>query len=84
MEMRLKMRDGVVVVARFEGEGCAVSLGTTDMLMEKIKGKKVMEILEWDGDEVVKNLSGEMGEGRQKCQMLGWKTLVELLNKEVK
>ena len=84
IEMGLKVRDGRVVEARFEGEGCAVSLGTTSMLMEKIEGRKIKEILGWKGDEIVKNLSGEMGEGRRKCQMLGWETLVELLDKEVK
>lgn len=84
VEMRLKVRDGVVVVARFEGEGCAVSLGITSMLMEKVEGKEVAEILGWDGDEVMRGLGGKMGEGRKKCQMLGWETLVELLDKEVK
>lgn len=81
VEMGLRVRDGVVVKAKFEGEGCAVSLGTTSMLMEKVEGKKVIEILGWDGDEVMKGLSGKMGEGRKKCQMLGWETLMKLLSK---
>lgn len=83
VEMGLRVRDGVIEEAKFEGEGCAVSLGTTSMLMEKIEGKKMVEVLSWDGDEVMKGLSGEMGEGRKKCQMLGWETLMELLDKEV-
>lgn len=82
VEMSLRVKDRVVEEARFEGQGCAVSLGITSMLMEKIEGKKVEEVLGWSGVEVVEELSGEMGEGRKKCQMLGWETLLELLSKE--
>ena len=81
VEMGLRVRDGVVVEAKFEGEGCAVSLGTTSMLMETVEGKKVIEMLKWDGGEVMRGLSGKIGEGRKKCQMLGWETLVKLLSK---
>lgn len=82
VEMSLKVKDGVIEEARFEGQGCAVSLGITSMLMEKIEGEKVEEVLRWSGAEVVEELSGKMGEGRKKCQMLGWETLLELLSKE--
>ena len=82
VEMGLRIKEGVIEEARFEGQGCAVSLGITSMLMEKIEGKRVEEVLGWDGVEVVEGLSGKMGEGRKKCQMLGWETLLELLRKE--
>jgi len=82
LEMSLRIKKGVIEKARFEGEGCAVSLGSTSMLMEKIEGKKVERVLEWDGVEIMEELSGKMGEGRKKCQMLGWETLVELLSRK--
>lgn len=81
VKVELRINEGLVVEARFEGEGCAVSLGTISMLMEKLEGKRVTEILEWDGGEVMRGLSGKIGEGRKKCQMLGWETLMELLSR---
>jgi len=84
IKIKLRVKEGIVEKARFEGEGCAVSLGTTSMLMEKIEGKKVEEVLKWNSEETMKNLSGEIGGGRRKCQMLGWETLMELLDKKVK
>lgn len=81
LKVGLRVRDGVIEEARFEGEGCAVSLGITSMLMEKLEGKRVTEILEWDSGEVMRDLSGKMGEARKKCQMLGWEALMELLSK---
>ena len=82
VEMSLRVKDGVIEEAKFKGQGCAVSLGITSMLMEKVEGKKVEEVLGWSGVEVVEELSGKMGEGRKRCQMLGWETLLYLLNKE--
>ena len=82
VEMSLRIKEGVIEEARFEGQGCAVSLGTTSMLMEKVENNKVEDVLGWNGAEVVEELSGKMGEGRKKCQRLGWETLLELLSKE--
>ena len=55
IKIKLRVKERRIEEARFEGEGCAVSLGITSMLMEKIEGKKVKEILGWKGGEVVKN-----------------------------
>jgi len=84
VEVSLIVKDGVVEKARFKGEGCAVCLGSASMLMEKLEGEKVTEVEDWDGRKVMRKLTGEIGEGRRKCQMLAWETLKDLIKNEKK
>jgi nitrogen fixation NifU-like protein len=54
------VRDGVVVDAAFEGQGCSISQASASMMTEQLKGKKVEEV-----DQLVldfrKMMSGEDG-----------------------
>jgi nitrogen fixation protein NifU and related proteins len=42
--VHLTLRDGVVVDAGFEGEGCAISTASASLMTEAIKGRTVAEI----------------------------------------
>jgi nitrogen fixation NifU-like protein len=42
--VELKVVDGIVVDAAFDGHGCAISQATASMLMEEILGKTMEEI----------------------------------------
>ncbi|MBD8522674.1 Fe-S cluster assembly sulfur transfer protein SufU [Lysinibacillus sp. FSL R7-0073] len=46
IHLTLKVTDGVVEDARFEGEGCSISMSSASMMTQLIKGKKVDEALE--------------------------------------
>lgn len=45
IQLQLKIEDGLVVDARFVGEGCSISMASASMMTEAIKGQKVDEAL---------------------------------------
>ena len=46
IHLTLKVEDGVVQAAKFDGEGCSISMSSASMMTELVKGKKVEEALE--------------------------------------
>ncbi|MGE7751650.1 Fe-S cluster assembly sulfur transfer protein SufU [Lysinibacillus fusiformis] len=46
IHLTLKVTDGVVEDAKFDGEGCSISMSSASMMTQLIKGKKVDEALE--------------------------------------
>ncbi|WP_042353904.1 Fe-S cluster assembly sulfur transfer protein SufU [Bacillus rubiinfantis] len=45
IQLTFKVEDGVVQDAKFEGEGCSISMSSASMMTDAIKGKKVEEAL---------------------------------------
>ncbi|MCF3943242.1 Fe-S cluster assembly sulfur transfer protein SufU [Oceanobacillus alkalisoli] len=45
IQLQLKLEDGIVKDARFEGEGCSISMSSASMMTQAIKGKKVDDAL---------------------------------------
>ncbi|MBK8798332.1 MAG: SUF system NifU family Fe-S cluster assembly protein [Anaerolineales bacterium] len=73
--VELKIEDGVVVDAAFDGRGCAISQATASMLMEEIIGKSLDEIKAIDKEFILEMLGIEMGPVRLKCALLPLKAL---------
>jgi len=46
IHLTLKVKYGVVEDAKFDGEGCSISMSSASMMTQIIKGKKVEEALE--------------------------------------
>ncbi|TSI06853.1 Fe-S cluster assembly sulfur transfer protein SufU [Lysinibacillus sp. BW-2-10] len=46
IHLTLKLNDGIVEDAKFDGEGCSISMSSASMMTEVIKGKKLEEALE--------------------------------------
>ncbi|AKG03981.1 MULTISPECIES: Fe-S cluster assembly sulfur transfer protein SufU [Salimicrobium] len=46
IQLQLQLEDGVVNEAKFDGEGCSISLSSASMMTEAVKGKTVEEALE--------------------------------------
>lgn len=46
IHLTLKVTDGVVEDAKFDGEGCSISMSSASMMTQLIKGKKVEEAME--------------------------------------
>ena len=43
--LTLKVEDDIVVDAKFEGEGCSISMSSASMMTQAIKGKPIEEAL---------------------------------------
>lgn len=46
IHLTLKVNDGVVEDAKFDGEGCSISMSSASMMTQIVKGKKIEEALE--------------------------------------
>lgn len=46
IQLMLKVEDDIVVDAKFEGEGCSISMSSASMMTQAIKGKPIEEALE--------------------------------------
>ena len=73
--VELKVENGVVVDAAFDGHGCAISQATASMLMEEVMGKPLDEIKTWDKQYILDLLGIELGPVRLKCALLSLKAL---------
>lgn len=45
IQLTLKLEDGKVADAKFEGEGCSISMSSASMMTQAIKGKNIKEAL---------------------------------------
>ncbi|AIE61226.1 Fe-S cluster assembly sulfur transfer protein SufU [Bacillus methanolicus] len=45
IHLTMKVEDGKVIDAKFEGEGCSISLSSASMMTQAIKGKKIEDAL---------------------------------------
>jgi len=73
--IELKVADGTVVDAAFDGRGCAISQATASMLMEEIVGKPVDDLKQLDKAYILEMLGIEIGPVRLKCALLSLKVL---------
>lgn len=45
IQLTMKVEDGIVQDAKFEGEGCSISMSSASMMTQAVKGKKIEEAL---------------------------------------
>lgn len=74
IEVRLD-EEGRVQEARFEGEGCAISIAATDLLLESIQGMHIDELKALPKEYVFELLGLKLSPARVKCALLGFKVL---------
>jgi nitrogen fixation protein NifU and related proteins len=95
LRLYLKLENGIVKDASFEGSGCAISKASASLMTESVKGKtreEAMELLERFRDLITKDgpTSAELGKlavfcgvrdypARVKCATLCWHTLKSAL-----
>jgi nitrogen fixation NifU-like protein len=77
-EIRIDLRvdeNDVVTEALFEGQGCAISMASADLLVENIVGKPLSEIKDMSKEDILELLGIELGPVRLKCALLSLKVL---------
>ncbi len=72
--------EGRIGVARFDGQGCAISQAAASMLTEEIEGKSMAEARAMSRDDMLGLLQIPLTPARQKCGLLAWKTLQKALD----
>jgi len=58
MELYIKVRDGIIVDARFKTFGCGAAIATSSMVTEMVKGKRIEEALKISNKAVAEALDG--------------------------
>lgn len=75
VEIHAELDGETLKTLKFNGKGCAISLASTSMLTEDLKGKTIQEILKLPDEQILKRLGVEISAMRIKCALLGFKTL---------
>jgi nitrogen fixation NifU-like protein len=65
---------------RFAGRGCAISVASTSMLTELVKGRRAADVAEMSKDELLEDLP-PLTPVRLKCALLGLTTLKVALHR---
>ncbi|MBN1660344.1 MAG: iron-sulfur cluster assembly scaffold protein [Anaerolineae bacterium] len=68
----LRLLDGQVAAARFEGRGCALCLGAASILCEAVEGQPVEALAALDQAAFLADLQAEPRPARLKCALLPW------------
>ncbi len=71
----LKIDQGRVIDARFQGHGCSISQASASMLTEEIIGKTLDEVKQIDKQYLLDLLGIPLGPVRLKCALLSLKVL---------
>ena len=64
-----------ITEATFDGQGCAISQASADLLLESIQGKTLDEVKKLTKEEILDLLGIELGPVRLKCALLSLKVL---------
>lgn len=75
----LKVENSMVTNAKFEGSGCVISMGSADLLIDYLKGKKVGEIEAMGKKELLGIINIDPGPVRMHCATLSLKAVKEAL-----
>lgn len=73
----VRLSDGRVSEARFNGRGCVISMASASMLTEMILNKTVDELRELTDGDVFTMMGIELGPVRAKCGLLPLRVLQE-------
>ncbi|MCA9308619.1 MAG: iron-sulfur cluster assembly scaffold protein [Patescibacteria group bacterium] len=71
----LAIKDGVIKDYRYDGEACAVSLASAEILGEQIIGEPITKLISLTKEELLKLLGVQLTTSRVKCALLPLETL---------
>lgn len=68
--LNLDIKKNIIKDAKFSGSACAVSIISSDLLLEHIKGKTLEDVKKLEKDDLLKLLGLNLTTSRVKCAML--------------
>ena len=67
----LKVEDGKVLDFSFVGDGCAISVASTSIIGESLKGMELNDLENLENEKVYEMIGVPISPGRVKCALLG-------------
>jgi nitrogen fixation NifU-like protein len=64
---------GIIIDARFEGHGCAISMASADLMLESLLGKTIDDAKNLTKQDILNMLGIELSPVRLKCALLSLK-----------
>ncbi len=83
LRLKLDPTGQMIDSARFEGDGCAISMASTSMLTEHLVGVPVKEAESITRDNVLQFLGIPLSPVRVKCALTGFSALGKALHPEL-
>jgi len=69
MELYIKVKDGIIVDAKFKTFGCGAAIATSSIVTEMVKGKNIREALKISNKAVAEALDG-LPPAKMHCSVL--------------
>ena len=66
----VKLEDGKISDVKFKGNGCAISMASTSMMTDVLKGKTLEEVKKLSQEDIFEMLGIKLGIVRMKCGLL--------------
>ncbi len=81
IKLKVKLENGVIQKAMFEGSACAVSIISAEKLLDHIEGMKLKDALELTQEDLLEILNIDVSMSRLRCATLVLKALHKALLK---
>ncbi|MGC8587247.1 MAG: iron-sulfur cluster assembly scaffold protein [Candidatus Micrarchaeia archaeon] len=81
MTVYLKIVDGKLTDVKFDGSGCAISIGSASIVSSSIKGMSISEIEKIGKERVISMIGIDPGPGRMHCATLFMRAVREAISK---
>ncbi|MFA6073654.1 MAG: iron-sulfur cluster assembly scaffold protein [Candidatus Woesearchaeota archaeon] len=76
VEIQLRLdKNNKIIDALFDGKGCVISMASTSLLLDKIKGKTLEQVSNLTREEILDMIGINLTPSRIKCAMLPLVTL---------
>jgi len=81
IELFLNIKDNKIENVKFNGKGCAISMASTSMLTERIKGSYLMDVKKITKENILEMIGIPLGIVRRKCGLLSLNVLTKCIEK---
>ena len=79
MELHIKVKDNIIVDAKFKTFGCAAAIATSSVLTELVKGKSIEDALKIKKNDIIKELK-QLPPVKIHCSVLGVQALKKAID----